>query len=134
MSNFKTVCFYFGSWTPKKLSKMASHLFYGVKQNFHFPILSRNLYGRYLLSTLLSFIINTKLLPVLANIAPAKLRRDAATVQELVNCRTFSSMTMFPISENWLENWSASLSVNGDLIVDPNSRPPGFELRRHDWV
>jgi hypothetical protein len=87
-------------------------------------------------------------LPVLANFAPAKLRREANAVRELVNCRKhaksllyelmldipaerlisrhpfwsldpFPSMTMFPISENWLENWSASLRVNGDLILDP---------------
>jgi hypothetical protein len=98
-------------------------------------------------------------LPVLANFAPAKL--EAAAVRELVNCRKhakfllyeldipaerlmsrhpvwsldpFPSMTMFPISENWLENWSASLLVNRDLFLNPNSRHLGFELRRHEWV
>jgi hypothetical protein len=30
--------------------------------------------------------------------------------------------------------WPASLPVNGDLIVDSNVRPPGFDLRRHNWV
>ena len=102
-------------------------------------------------------------LPVLANIAPAKLRREAAAVRELVNCRRnarsllyesmldipperlvsrrpvwsldpFSSLSLFPMAETWLSHWSTSLPINGDLILDPNSRPPGFELRRHEWV
>jgi hypothetical protein len=64
MSNFKTVCICFGSWTPKyyqKWHQICSTVKF-VEQNFHFPILSRNLYGRYLwtknlkiLSTPLSF-------------------------------------------------------------------------------
>jgi hypothetical protein len=27
-----------------------------------------------------------------------------------------------------------SIRINGDLILDPNTRPPGLELRQHDWV
>jgi hypothetical protein len=30
--------------------------------------------------------------------------------------------------------WSTPIHINGDLILNPNTRPPGFELRRHDWV
>jgi hypothetical protein len=30
--------------------------------------------------------------------------------------------------------WSTSLPVNSDLIVDQNVQPPGFNLRRHNWV
>jgi hypothetical protein len=43
---------------------------------------------------------------------------------------------LFNISEASTDYWSAALPVNGYLIVDPNSRPPGFELGRHDyeWV
>jgi hypothetical protein len=40
MSNSKTVCIYFGSWTPKKLPKMASHLFYGETKMTKIVILS----------------------------------------------------------------------------------------------
>jgi hypothetical protein len=44
------------------------------------------------------------------------------------------STTLFIIPDAWTAEWSASLPVNGDLIVDPNVRPPGFNLRRHNWV
>jgi hypothetical protein len=102
-------------------------------------------------------------LPVLANIAPPNLRREATTVRELVNCRRHArsllyeqmldipnqrlvsrrsvwnfdphpSTTLFSIPDAWTAAWSASLPVNGDLIVDPNVRPSGFDLRRHNWV
>jgi hypothetical protein len=43
-------------------------------------------------------------------------------------------MTLFSIPDAWTVAWSASLPVNGDLIVDPNVQPPGFVLRRHNWV
>jgi hypothetical protein len=45
------------------------------------------------------------------------------------------STTLFSISDASTAAWSASLpAVNGDLIVDLNVRPPGFDLRRHIWV
>jgi hypothetical protein len=95
--------------------------------------------------------IITDWLPVLANIAPAKLRREAAAVRELVNGRKntrsllyelmldilperlvsrrpewsvdpFLSLLLFPMSETWLSHWSTSMPINGDLILDPNSR------------
>jgi hypothetical protein len=34
----------------------------------------------------------------------------------------------------WTAAWSTSLPVNGDLIVDSNIKPPGFDLRRHNLV
>jgi hypothetical protein len=41
---------------------------------------------------------------------------------------------LFIISGAWTDYWSAALPVNGYLIVDLNSRPPGFDLGRHEWV
>jgi hypothetical protein len=102
-------------------------------------------------------------LPVLANIVPPKLRRKATTVCELMNCRRHArsllyeqmldipdqrllsrrsmwnfdphlSTTLVSIPDAWTAAWSALLPVNGDLIVDSNVRPPGFDLRRHNWV
>jgi hypothetical protein len=42
--------------------------------------------------------------------------------------------TLFSIPDAWTAAWSELLPVKGDLIVDPNFRPPGFDLRRHNWV
>jgi hypothetical protein len=99
----------------------------------------------------------------LAYIAPPKLRRKAAAVRELVNCRRhansllyehlleiliprlvsrrpiwtmeeYSMTALFNISGAWTDYWSVALPVNGYLKVDPNSRPPGFDLGRHEWV
>jgi hypothetical protein len=93
-------------------------------------------------------------LPVLANIAPPKLRRETTIVRELVNCRRQArsllyeqmfyipdqrllsrrsvwnfdphpSTTLFSILDAWTAAWSASLPDNSDLIVDPLHRPPG---------
>jgi hypothetical protein len=44
------------------------------------------------------------------------------------------SSTLFSIPDAWTAARSASLAVNGDLIVNPNVRPPGFDLRRHNWL
>jgi hypothetical protein len=41
---------------------------------------------------------------------------------------------LFNIFGAWTDYWSVALPVNGYLIVDPNSRPPGFDLGRHEWV
>jgi hypothetical protein len=37
---------------------------------------------------------------------------------------------LFNISGAWTDYWSVALPV----IVDTNSRPPGFDLGRHEWV
>ena len=100
---------------------------------------------------------------VIANIAPPKIRREAAAIRELTNCRKNArsllyeqmsdipvqrlisrrpvweldphpSTSLFSINESWLTAWMSALPINGELILDPNSRPPGFDLRRHDWV
>jgi hypothetical protein len=102
-------------------------------------------------------------LPVLANIPPPKLRREASAVRELIKCRQnarsllyeemldvpnerlisrkpvwrydlFPETTQFSIPEAWIVKWSDDLPVNGELILDPNTRPPGFDLHRHEWV
>jgi hypothetical protein len=42
----------------------------------------------------------------------------------------YSMTALFNISGAWTDYWSAALPVNGIyLIVDPNSRPPGFEKK-----
>jgi hypothetical protein len=84
-------------------------------------------------------------LPVLANIASPKLRRETTTVAEgtlghsctnrcwIIPIKGPHPSTMFfSIPDAWTAAWSASLPVTGDLIVDPNVRPPGFDLRRHN--
>jgi hypothetical protein len=38
----------------------------------------------------------------------------------------------FLILECWKETWSASTPVH--LITDPTIKPPGFLLKRHEWV
>jgi hypothetical protein len=38
----------------------------------------------------------------------------------------YSMTGLFNISGAWTDYWSAVLPVNGNLIVDPNPRPPGF--------
>jgi hypothetical protein len=94
---------------------------------------------------------------VRVNIAPAKLRREATTIRELAEgtrgpsctnrCWIFSIKRCFSIDlceimihfrlrysipDAWTAEWTASLPVNGDLIVDPNVL--GFDLQRHNWV
>jgi Reverse transcriptase (RNA-dependent DNA polymerase) len=102
-------------------------------------------------------------LSVLANIAPPKIRREAAAIRELVNCRRHERSLLyeqmvdipsqrlvsrkpvwslnpypltprFSIAQAWMTTWSENLPVNGDLILDPNARPTGFEFRRREWV
>jgi hypothetical protein len=43
----------------------------------------------------------------------------------------YSMTALFNISGAWTDFWSAALPMNGYLIVDPNSRPSGFDLGRH---
>jgi hypothetical protein len=91
-------------------------------------------------------------LPVLTNIALPKQWREAIYMfvnwwiaegtqgQRLLSRRSawnfdpHLSTTLFSIPDAWTAAWSASLPVNGDLIVDPNVRPTDFDLRRHNWV
>jgi hypothetical protein len=101
---------------------------------------------------LISGTVKLQWLPVLANIAPPTLRREATTVRELVNARTFlyeqmldipderlfsrrsvlnvdpnPSTTLFSIPDTWVVAWSTSLPVIGHLIVELNVRPPAGE-------
>jgi hypothetical protein len=46
----------------------------------------------------------------------------------------YPSNRHFSISEAWMTLWLENSPVNGDLILDPNMRPPGFDLPRHKWV
>jgi hypothetical protein len=34
----------------------------------------------------------------------------------------------------WREMWSLSAPVHGDLVRNPTVEPPGFDLRRREWV
>jgi hypothetical protein len=40
----------------------------------------------------------------------------------------------FLILERWKETWSASTPVREHIISDPTIKPPGFSLKRHEWV
>jgi hypothetical protein len=102
-------------------------------------------------------------LPVLSNIASPKLRREAALFRELKNSwingksllfvqlqdvpalRVRSrnpiwiddpgpTNTVYDLLERWREMWSLSAPVHADLVRDPTVEPPGFELRRREWV
>jgi hypothetical protein len=95
----------------------------------------------------------------LAHIAPPKLSRKAAAVRELVNCIRHANSLLYeqlldiPIPRLvsrrpiWtLEEYSITAHYSTFLgpgqttgrrrclIVDPNSRPPEFDLGRHEWV
>jgi hypothetical protein len=43
----------------------------------------------------------------------------------------YPSSPRFSIAEAWITKWSEYLPVNGDLVLNPNTRSPGFEFRRH---
>ncbi|XP_055714426.1 uncharacterized protein LOC129808680 [Phlebotomus papatasi] len=102
-------------------------------------------------------------LPVLSNIAPPKLRREAAAVREVTNCRENANSLLytelqelpsrrlksrrppwtvdpsitgvdFCLEQKWKEIWSRAAPVNGHLVRDPTSRVPGFDLRRREWA
>jgi hypothetical protein len=44
------------------------------------------------------------------------------------------SSSHFSIAEACTTKKSQNLPINEDLILDPNTRPPGFEFRRHERV
>jgi hypothetical protein len=102
-------------------------------------------------------------LPVLSNIAKLKLRREAALLRELKNSWINGKSLLFEqlqdvpalrlrsrnpiwiddpgttnnvydLLERWIEMWSLSAPVHGDLVQDPIVEPPGFDLRRREWV
>jgi hypothetical protein len=71
-------------------------------------------------------------LPVLVNIAPPKLRREETTICELAEGTRCPSCTnrcwIFPIKGCFL------VDLCEILIHIYHVRPPGFDLRRHNWV
>jgi hypothetical protein len=98
-------------------------------------------------------------LPVLSNIAPPKLWREAALFRELKNswingksllCEQVqdvpalrlrsrnpiwiddpgSTNTVYDLPERWREMWSLSAPVHGDLVRDPPVETRGFETAR----
>jgi hypothetical protein len=99
---------------------------------------------------------------IASNIAPPKLRREAAFFRELKNSwingksllfgllqdvaalrlrsrnpiwiDDFGTNTVYDLPERWREMWSLSAPVLGDLVRDPTVEPPGFDLRRQEWV
>jgi hypothetical protein len=46
----------------------------------------------------------------------------------------FPETAQFSISKAWIVKWSDDLPVNGELIMNPSTRPPGYNLHRHEWV
>jgi hypothetical protein len=100
-----------------------------------------------------------QMLPVLSNIAPPKLRREAAFFRELKNSwineksLLFKQLqdvpalrlsiwiddpgptnTVYDLLERWREMVSLLAPVHSDLVRDSTVEPPGFDLRRRDWV
>jgi hypothetical protein len=102
-------------------------------------------------------------LPVLSNIAPPKLRREAAIFRELKNSwingksLLFEQLqnvpalrlrsrnpiwiddpgptnTVYDLLERWKEMWFLSAPVHGDLVRDLTVEPTGFDLRCQEWV
>jgi hypothetical protein len=93
----------------------------------------------------------------------AKLRREASLQRELKNCWTYGRSLLFDqledappirlvsrttiwtidpgsvqdahqILDRWRESWSSNIPVNGDIVDDPTAVPPGFNLKRREWV
>lgn len=104
---------------------------------------------------------NLKWLPVLANIAPPKIRREVAAnrifrkfkdnEQSLLHGQLtnppptrlksrkpiFHGMNDDPVSEEqlWRDSWVPSdLPPNGHLVTDPTQKVPGFDLPRKHWT
>jgi hypothetical protein len=85
-------------------------------------------------------------LPVLSNIAPLKLRREAALFRKLKNSWINGKSLLFEQLQDalalrlrsrnpiWIEMWSLSAPVHGDLVRDSTVEPPGFDLRHREWM
>ena len=99
-------------------------------------------------------------LPVLSNIAPPDIRRDAASskfishvyarpdlpiyadifahpVQRLTSRHPIWSPTPtlnFSVPVSWKQSWQSAEVKNKHLITDPCKRQPGFDLARYDWA
>jgi Reverse transcriptase (RNA-dependent DNA polymerase)/Endonuclease-reverse transcriptase len=102
-------------------------------------------------------------LPVLSNIEPPKLRRKAAAIRVVKNSRNYGRsllyeqlldvptprlisrrpiwlieqqqpLTQFNINTEWTESWTTMQPQNGELVSNPCAWPPGYDLRRHEWV
>jgi hypothetical protein len=100
---------------------------------------------------------------VLSNIAPPKLQREAALFRELKNSWIIEKSLLFEqlqdvpalrlrsrnpiwiedhgptntvcdLLERWREMWLLTAPVHGDLVQNPTVEPPGFDLRRREWV
>jgi hypothetical protein len=42
--------------------------------------------------------------------------------------------TVYDLLERWREVWLLSALVYGDLVRHPTVEPPGFDLRRREWL
>jgi hypothetical protein len=101
-------------------------------------------------------------LPVLANIEPPHLRRDAATLREWSKANNNTSLlnaalrdipperlksrkpfwsrarkledSDFTAGQAWRDEWGRMDTRNKSLITDPTKRLDGFELKRREWV
>ena len=96
-------------------------------------------------------------LPVLANLEPPALRRQAAVDKlltkaashedwglhgDITNTPALRLSTRHPlwldmqpldITTRWCEDWESALVVNHFLVGDPAIRQPGFDLPRRQW-
>ena len=96
-------------------------------------------------------------LPVLSNVAPFSLRRNAATDSMLQTIEAhpnwpvyadvfehppprvasrrpmWSDMTSVDTITQWREDWSSTSVVTHTTVTHPTILPPGFDLSRHTW-
>nr|CAI5857213.1 unnamed protein product [Callosobruchus analis] len=73
-------------------------------------------------------------LPVLANIAPPPVRREAAANRENPPRPTCDTVHACDVAELWREAWNPDPPANSYLITDPNIRLEGFNLPRRQWT
>lgn len=100
-------------------------------------------------------------LPVLCNIPPPSIRREAAAIKEFQKCSTHQNSLLhnhlrniptsrlksrkppwptqdapltYDVSQKWKEVWQNSSPTNSYLVTDPNKRVDGFDLPRRLWT
>ncbi|UYV84687.1 hypothetical protein LAZ67_X003096 [Cordylochernes scorpioides] len=96
-------------------------------------------------------------LPYLSNIAPPDLRRKKSTSNLLSKIKANTKLPIntvleippptrlisrnpawvadenVDLKEEWRNRWSNLAIANKDLVEDPNTKPPGYNLRRRTW-
>ena len=100
-------------------------------------------------------------LPVLCHITPPKLRRETAIARMAALVQACPALPLYPdlfdpptrrlpsrrplwailpsnqavsVGQRWREEWSKSTVTNHQLVDDPTTKPPGFDLPRKLWT